>query len=134
LVEGVIVESNQLAHASAGPWIVAASDPIAIGTIRSTGTRIQAWLLNSPLARPVGAPEVERVHQKTRPPAEYDALATLPCPDIEIGSRHPVKAVWPRFRPANVIHFTTGSVNCSCGWPAAIASASSRPRGSEEKR
>jgi hypothetical protein len=27
--------------------------------------------------------------QKTRPPAEYDAHAALPCPDIEIGSRQP---------------------------------------------
>jgi hypothetical protein len=32
----------------------------------------------------------ETTPQKTRPPAEYDALAALPCPDIEIGSRHPV--------------------------------------------
>ena len=30
--------------------------------------------------------------KKTRPPAEYDAHAALPCPDIEIGSRHPVAA------------------------------------------
>jgi hypothetical protein len=28
--------------------------------------------------------------KKTRPPAEYDACAALPCPDIEIGSRRPV--------------------------------------------
>jgi hypothetical protein len=27
--------------------------------------------------------------KKTRPPAEYDAHAALPCPDIEIGSRQP---------------------------------------------
>jgi hypothetical protein len=27
--------------------------------------------------------------KKTRPPAEYDARAALPCPDIEIGSRQP---------------------------------------------
>jgi hypothetical protein len=32
------------------------------------------------------------VPKKTRPPAEYDAHAALPCPDIEIGSRHPVAA------------------------------------------
>ena len=67
--------------------------------------------------------------KKTRPPAEYDALATLPCPDIEIGLRHPVDAVWPRSQRANVIHFTIGSVNCGCGRPAAIASACSRPPG-----
>lgn len=67
------------------------------------------------------------IAKKTRPPAEYDASATLPCPDIEIGLRHPVEALWPRFRRADVIHFTTGSANC--GWPAAIASASSRPPG-----
>src|ERR1700722_1327156 len=28
--------------------------------------------------------------KKTRPPAEYDACAALPCPDIEIGLRRPV--------------------------------------------
>jgi hypothetical protein len=32
------------------------------------------------------------IGKKTRPPAEYDAHAALPCPDIEIGSRHPVAA------------------------------------------
>jgi hypothetical protein len=33
---------------------------------------------------------------KTRPPAEYDAHAALPCPDIEIGLRHPVGGLLPR--------------------------------------
>src|ERR1700722_4832697 len=31
-----------------------------------------------------------RPAKKTRPPAEYDACAALPCPDIEIGLRRPV--------------------------------------------
>ena len=31
-----------------------------------------------------------RPARKTRPPAEYDACAALPCPDIEIGLRRPV--------------------------------------------
>jgi hypothetical protein len=41
--------------------------------------------------------------KKTRPPAEYDADAALPCPDIEIGSRHPVKASLPDAARLNVI-------------------------------
>jgi hypothetical protein len=46
--------------------------------------------------------------QKTRPPAEYDAHAALPCPDIEIGSRHPVATSSPESPPRSVIHFTFG--------------------------
>jgi hypothetical protein len=32
----------------------------------------------------------------------------LPCPDIEIGSRHPVAASSPESRAPSVIHFTSG--------------------------
>jgi hypothetical protein len=46
--------------------------------------------------------------KKTRPPAEYNANAALPCPDIEIGSRHPVTALDPGFARMNVIQFTFG--------------------------
>jgi hypothetical protein len=31
--------------------------------------------------------------KKQSRPAEYDAEAALPCPDIEIGSRHPVTCI-----------------------------------------
>jgi hypothetical protein len=33
----------------------------------------------------------------------------LPCPDIEIGSRHPVAASSPESPPPSVIHFTFGA-------------------------
>jgi hypothetical protein len=46
--------------------------------------------------------------KKTRPRAEYDAHAALSCPDIKIGSRHPVNALSPRITRASVIHFTIG--------------------------
>jgi hypothetical protein len=57
---------------------------------------------------PEGSGSIPAGAKKTRPPAEYDACATLPCPDIEIGLRHPVDAVWLEYPSANVIHFTTG--------------------------
>jgi hypothetical protein len=47
--------------------------------------------------------------KKTRPPAEYNANAALPCPDIEIGSRHPVTAYDPVFVRIYVIQFTYGA-------------------------
>src|ERR1700722_650727 len=47
--------------------------------------------------------------KKTRPPAEYNACAALPCPDIEIGLRHPVPASLPDPAWSNVIYFTFGA-------------------------
>jgi hypothetical protein len=50
-----------------------------------------------------------RPGKKTRPPAEYDACAALPCPDIEIGLRRPVSHRCTDGAPADVIHFTVGT-------------------------
>jgi hypothetical protein len=48
--------------------------------------------------------------QKTRPPAEYDAHAALPCPDIKIGLRHPVGGLLPGPSMVTVIWFTIGEI------------------------
>lgn len=44
--------------------------------------------------------------KKTRPSAQYDACTALPCPDIKIGSRHPVSVSWRVSTPTCVIQFT----------------------------
>jgi hypothetical protein len=49
--------------------------------------------------------------KKTRPPAQYDAAAALPCPDIKIGSRHPVPISWRVPARPCVIHFTMDQKN-----------------------
>jgi hypothetical protein len=57
----------------------------------------------------VGVSRADPAAQKTRPPAEYDACAALPCPDIEIGSRRPVNHKVHKGARADVIHFTVGA-------------------------
>src|ERR1700722_6845159 len=46
--------------------------------------------------------------KKTRPPAEYDACAALPCPDIEIGSRRPVAIKATGAGQSDLFFFTVG--------------------------
>jgi hypothetical protein len=45
--------------------------------------------------------------------------AALPCPDIKIGFRHPVRPSWPVQARRDVIHFTIGQKSSSRGRRAA---------------
>jgi hypothetical protein len=89
-----------------------------IGFLQLSGERIQQTIraqCKSPVCQMTGRTghgvEIRSVNKQGR--WRSITPAALPCPDIKIGFRHPVRPSWPVQARGNVIHFTIGQKSSS---------------------